>query len=915
MNRLLISPAAMGFLPILVLHLVTLGYLLSLRAKSAPTWLFIGWWACLTCVAVSKVIGATLYAPLGGYVDWIGGIGFSLLSVLFLIQFAYRFPNKDGAREARVAFVGSSLIGMSVLCLLVYEATKPPIYPLYDFGQFFYGLVHSRYEQQLTSVSAFEVLLPSGYAWAMVVWLRQMRRHARRGQVAQARAARAFALLMAAVILSVVASAWEDQGLLPAGSFATVYLLTLFIGVLTYLNHSPEPTTFLVKLVGISLVTLLIILGLVNPMILRLHRDAYEQTRLAELGHIKTIIETGGSNQAQATRAIEAAHLPALYVVARPATGGLFPSTYTLLFSRVKDLDASSFIEQQDRLKEGLMQGRMRDQLAMLHENPWLTPEQVRDPAQLEHLAIPEGVAAFRGALAGPEQQYIRYSFTLDGTLYEVGYSYLDYRQMLHRQALPLVYLMVSATLFILIVFPLFFHGNLVRPLMELLSGVTRVNAGDLEVVVPVRVKDELGFLADSFNRMVHSLQTLNASLRSEIAERLQAEAEARALNVTLEQRVADRTRELSALYEVSAAASQAVSLEALLAESLARTIAAIHADAGVVHLLDDAAPAAVSLRLRAHQGLAPDFLTRLDALLVDGELAREVIERREPLLIPDVTTDPRAAGIAHPGGSKSLMVAPLQSSGQAIGVFSLIREPGLAFNLEEVALLASIADQVGVAVESDRLRQVAQQASVLAERERLARDLHDSVTQSLYGLILLTEAGQSQLESGATQVVKHTLARLDETARGTIREMRLYIHQLRPLTLEQDGLIGALHKRLAAVEGRADIQARLLADDGIHLPLPEEATLYQIAQEALNNALRHAHATTVTVHLGREGRQVILEIMDDGCGFDPESVAHGGMGLGNMRQRAEQIGGVLKITSVPGTGTRVKVSLPEATA
>jgi len=134
-------------------------------------------------------------------------------------------------------------------------------------------------------------------------------------------------------------------------------------------------------------------------------------------------------------------------------------------------------------------------------------------------------------------------------------------------------------------------------------------------------------------------------------------------------------------------------------------------------------------------------------------------------------------------------------------------------------------------------------------------------------------------------------------------------------LTLEQDGLIGALHKRLAAVEGRADIQARLLADDGIHLPLPEEATLYQIAQEALNNALRHAHATTVTVHLGREGRQVILEIMDDGCGFDPESVAHGGMGLGNMRQRAEQIGGVLKITSVPGTGTRVKVSLPEATA
>jgi hypothetical protein len=134
MNRLLISPAATGFLPVLVLQVVALGYLLSLKAQSAQTWLFIGGWACLTCVAASKMIGATLYTLLGGYADWMGGISFSLLGILLLIQFAYRFPHATYAREAKAALVISILVALGVLGLLVYEATTPPIYPLYDLA-------------------------------------------------------------------------------------------------------------------------------------------------------------------------------------------------------------------------------------------------------------------------------------------------------------------------------------------------------------------------------------------------------------------------------------------------------------------------------------------------------------------------------------------------------------------------------------------------------------------------------------------------------------------------------------------------------------------------------------------------------------------------------------------------------------
>jgi signal transduction histidine kinase len=397
-----------------------------------------------------------------------------------------------------------------------------------------------------------------------------------------------------------------------------------------------------------------------------------------------------------------------------------------------------------------------------------------------------------------------------------------------------------------------------------------------------------------------------------------------------LEQRVADRTRELAALYEVSAAASRSQDLETLLAEALARTTAALQSQAGAIHLRDElpvppalprdpygAAPdtagdagTAPFWRLAAHQGIPADRLATLDALLAAGGLGEWVIEHEEALLISDVTADPRTGQALGQAGPLALLITPLQAGGRGLGLLSVLREPGRTFSLEEVALLGSLADQIGLAVEGDRLRQLAQRASVLAERGRLARDLHDSVTQLLYGLVTLTEAGQVQLEAAAPEAIQHTLARIGETARQALKEMRLYIHQLRPAVLAEEGLVGGLHQRLAAVEGRSDVQARLLADESIELPAPMEEALYHIAREALNNALKHARAASVSVTLSRQAEQVVLEIMDDGCGFDPESVGQAGMGLTNMRERAESIGGALTVTSKPGAGTRVTVIL-----
>jgi signal transduction histidine kinase len=201
---------------------------------------------------------------------------------------------------------------------------------------------------------------------------------------------------------------------------------------------------------------------------------------------------------------------------------------------------------------------------------------------------------------------------------------------------------------------------------------------------------------------------------------------------------------------------------------------------------------------------------------------------------------------------------------------------------------------------------------------QRLARDLHDSVTQSLYSLTLLTEGGRRLASMGQVESIDGYFTDLGEIALQSLKEMRLLIHELRPPVLEEQGLVGALQQRLDTVEGRAGVEARLLMvgdlfEGGAVLALPAsvEQDLYGIAQEALNNALKHAVATSITIWLRADGERLELEVVDDGRGFDPESaVDGGGIGLSSMRERAERLGGSLAIRSVPGQGTTVKVSL-----
>ncbi len=204
-----------------------------------------------------------------------------------------------------------------------------------------------------------------------------------------------------------------------------------------------------------------------------------------------------------------------------------------------------------------------------------------------------------------------------------------------------------------------------------------------------------------------------------------------------------------------------------------------------------------------------------------------------------------------------------------------------------------------------------AEELAVIAERNRLARELHDSVTQSLYSLTLLAEAGKRMVRVGDLQQIAGNQTRLGEIAQQALQEMRLLVYELRPLALESEGLVGALEQRLETVERRAGIKARVLVEGEIQLAPDLEEELYGIAQEALNNALKHAKASEVVLSVQVTEGSVVVEVADDGQAFDLADVHDkGGLGLIGMRERADKIGGQLAIDSAPGGGTRVRISV-----
>jgi signal transduction histidine kinase len=358
-------------------------------------------------------------------------------------------------------------------------------------------------------------------------------------------------------------------------------------------------------------------------------------------------------------------------------------------------------------------------------------------------------------------------------------------------------------------------------------------------------------------------------------------------------------------------------------------TIAAERRVDAVLQKLADAARSLVAARYAAIG--VPDgeggFATFITSGMTDaqyealGELPRThgmlgaMLETAEPYRTPNIQNDPRFEGwpAAHPN-MRTFLGVPIVARGEVIGAFYLTEkkgERGAEFTGEDEELIRTLAAHAAIAIENARLHERSRELSTIEERKRLARELHDSVTQTLFSIGLTAEAAAELVEADPGRA-REQLGRLQELTRAAMLEMRSLIFELRPAELETEGLAAALRKHVEVLRRLHAQEIDVTVDGERRLPANVEKGLLRIAQEALGNALRHSGATRVSLSLAAHDSRVSLRVVDDGRGFDPEEAVTRSrrLGLTSMRERAEAIGGTLAIESTPGRGTTVDVEV-----
>jgi signal transduction histidine kinase len=289
------------------------------------------------------------------------------------------------------------------------------------------------------------------------------------------------------------------------------------------------------------------------------------------------------------------------------------------------------------------------------------------------------------------------------------------------------------------------------------------------------------------------------------------------------------------------------------------------------------------------------------------GVLLRE----GEPLRLADIRADPRFEGwpAAHPQLSDVLGV-PIRDGSQVLGfIFAACKRAPGGFTAGDERLLGLFAGHAAIALTNARLYERGRELSVLEERARLARDLHDAVSQKLFSVRAKASAAAVLVERDPARAVTEmrSVAALAGEAQA---ELRAVIDGLAPPDLAAGGLAGSLRSYARLAGKTYGVSVRVLAADLPDLGPQREAALYRVAQEALHNALRHSGAREIRVSLAPRQRRVVLEVADDGQGF-PAQPPPAGLGLPSMRERASSVGGTLTIRSAPGAGTVVRLSVP----
>jgi signal transduction histidine kinase len=447
--------------------------------------------------------------------------------------------------------------------------------------------------------------------------------------------------------------------------------------------------------------------------------------------------------------------------------------------------------------------------------------------------------------------------------------------------------------------------------------------AGDPLILPLVYQKDTIGQMllaprtpGELFTPADRRLLDELARQAGQAAHAVQLTADLQRSHEQLEQRVKERTRELSSLLEISHTVASTLQLKPLLGLILDQLKLVIETTGSSILTVEGEN----LVFLDSRSPVAQEHLTQLCFPIRNLGLIWETLSSRESILIPDILEDtPLAQTLRLAMGDlrettfyyvHAWMAVPLILRGQVIGMLVLTSHEKQAFTQHHAALALSIANQAAVAIENARLYEQAQELAALEERQKLARELHDSVSQILYSISLCVHTARTLLDRDP-RLVAEPLDDVLSLAKSGLAEMRALIFELRPESLEKEGLVSALIKQTEALRARHDVRIETDLCGEPELPLKAKQELYRVVQEALQNTIKHARANQVNLRLAQMDEAIVLEVQDNGVGFDPQGSFPGHLGLLSMRERLNNLGGVLSIDSIPGQGTMIHAWVP----
>ncbi|TGK01085.1 HAMP domain-containing protein [Leptospira semungkisensis] len=542
-DSILFSHHSIGVFSLFLLTLVLSGFLIFKKDKTLPSYYLLIMYLCYGVMFFGYVLSYSVFDPIAAYHRYL--TVFILFGIVCFIGFCYYFPRNVHPKESKVVILISLFMSLAAWAHFMYKThNMEKIFSFtahqysFDFGKEASAIILLCFIIS-TVVLIRKILYFSKYTGVLTIWSRNFENSSAFVRIPvqfllgiplafqkivfakgkEAVALRAFLFTVLLNILNAYNNVLNKSGVITYDTFAMTYftlsVTTIFFIQNAYLGHSPEPTSFMVKILSSAVVTVILALGAISYITLYAIDRASEKESLVEMNSVKTAIRNGETDFPSNVQ----------YIISRPSGPGVFDHKYNVIFSR-DSLTQNKLKEGEEKYKKQQLRD-LEEQNKRKYKGKTDSELETISLKEMEDTELPLQTRLFRMA----ENFYIHYDFEMDKTRYEVGFSYRDFRTVIHNVARWLVLIQLGTTVFILIAFPILLRVSLIHPLNKLLSGVEKVNHGDLNVNVPIKAMDEVGFLSLSFNSMVDSIRSAREQLQDYANH--------------LEEKVEERTREV----------------------------------------------------------------------------------------------------------------------------------------------------------------------------------------------------------------------------------------------------------------------------------------------------------------------------------------------------------------------------------